>query len=62
MTLQRVKGLYVFTCDGHRCNESLETDTDDFGDALIIFQATTDWHRDKEGANWVHYCEDCYEG
>lgn len=58
MTVQLVKGTYVFSCDG--CSEENETYESVFSHALE--KAKEDGFLPKrEDGKWFHYCGDCYE-
>jgi hypothetical protein len=56
--LTRIHGLIVFICDD--CNDHLETETDDWDDAITQFR-TERWHssKDDETGTWSHQCADC---
>lgn len=63
MTLQRqfnkgVRGEVVFECDG--CDDTLETGTDEFGEAREELKAER-WitRKDEDTDDWVHYCPAC---
>lgn len=60
MTLERIKGEIVFECDGKKCHEFLETNTDDFGEALGELE-TAGWLTRRYANAWVHVCPDCQE-
>ncbi len=49
----------LFICNN--CNDKLETDTDQFPDALVTLKQEG-WLATKDGqGNWVHYCDCCRE-
>lgn len=56
MSLDRIKGDIVWTCD--ECDDTLETSTDDFAEARNDLRAAG-WATTKEGEDWVHKCPDC---
>jgi hypothetical protein len=56
MSLERIHGDVVFTCDA--CDGTLETKTGDFGDARIELK-DAGWKTAKAGDAWVHRCTSC---
>jgi hypothetical protein len=57
MILKRGKE-FVFECDA--CGDNLETDEDEFHDALNFFK-DADWRAEKFDDVWVHHCFGCAE-
>lgn len=62
MTMERNDGQLVFRCDGRRCSEFIETDTNDFHDALN-FAKSNGWKpiKDEASGEWEHECPECAE-
>lgn len=56
MTIERRSGNVVFVCD--TCEDELETNTDDWSDALAIAKRE-DWKFEKVGRDWIHGCPRC---
>lgn len=55
--IQREDGLLIFFCD--ECPETIETDTDDFRDALDTIK-TDGWRVTKDADDeWIHLCPEC---
>lgn len=54
--IQRHEGQVVFECDA--CPEELETECDDFQEALAVFKRDG-WRVEKVGDEWVHTCPSC---
>lgn len=60
--IDRDHGYISFICDGDRCFECFETDERDWDKALAAFKAEwPKWHMTKEGDEWHHYCQDCWQ-
>lgn len=63
MTIERIKDWrtddrnIVLHCDGKRCAETLNTELDDFEDAMDEARIQG-WTMRKEGGDWKHYCPD----
>lgn len=57
MSLDRVKGLIVFHCDGG-CGDSFEADTRDFDDARSDLKRQS-WLTKKVADEWCHFCPTC---
>jgi hypothetical protein len=45
----------VFHCDGRRCAEVINTELEDFEDALDEMRSKG-WTTRNEGGEWRHYC------
>lgn len=56
--LTKIHGKHCFECDN--CGDTLESDTDDFPDALRIMRSQN-WQAKKIGQDWVHTCFGCTE-
>lgn len=58
MTLHRQRREIVFECDA--CADTLDTGTDDFGDARAELSAER-WQtrKDEDTDEWNHYCPSC---
>lgn len=56
MSMERVKGEIVFTCD--ECDDVLETETDDFEQALAELREA-DWKPVSTDEGWIHLCDLC---
>jgi hypothetical protein len=55
--ITRIRGKIVFECDA--CDEILDTDTDDFPEALRTLRGD-DWKSEKVGDDWTHLCPRCH--
>lgn len=59
MTLEMVLGLGVIHCD--ECSECIETEKDNFKDAIVVaHQAKWVSFRGPDG-KWAHACPSCHE-
>lgn len=56
--LDRVHGLIVFECDGLKCHEALETETNNFNEARDML-AEAGWETRRIDSEWQHICYDC---
>jgi hypothetical protein len=56
MSVERVKGELVFTCD--ECDDTLETGTDEFAEGLQELK-DAGWGTGRTGTTWVHRCPTC---
>jgi hypothetical protein len=56
--LDRIHGKIVWECDGPKCHESIETETNDFNTARDML-AEADWETRQVGNEWQHVCSDC---
>lgn len=55
MTIERIKNNVAFHCDLRGCNDSLETEEDDFKEASEEAKRA-DWQfRNRDGV-WKHFC------
>jgi hypothetical protein len=55
--IQKENGLIIFFCDG--CPEYIETDTEDFHDALDTIKRN-EWRVTKDAEDeWIHLCSVC---
>jgi hypothetical protein len=67
MTLERSHrgggGYIIFRCDSQGCYDSVNTHTDDFGEALTMLRVerwTTTPVTDKNHVlTWEHFCQQC---
>lgn len=50
----------IFECDGLRCNESLDTATYNFTNALDRMREAG-WITTNRGGSWEHFCAACQE-
>ncbi len=55
--IDRQQNLIIFICDS--CDEFLETETDDFQEALSVLRSNN-WTAKKAG-EWQHICDNCRE-
>lgn len=58
MSVERILGDVVFTCDD--CSDLLETDTEDFSEANGV-RLDAGWTalQSTTNGNWRHRCNDC---
>ena len=49
------KGKHVFQCDGPGCSEVIETNEDDFKEALKTMR-TEGWLARRRDEKWEHFC------
>ena len=58
MSIERVgwNGPITWVCD--ECGKKLDTEVEDFYDALDELRANG-WVSRNDGDDWEHYCEDC---
>ena len=56
MTIDRIYGQVVFTCDN--CGEALDTERVDFGEALAVLKLEG-WKSELVLGEWEHRCPDC---
>lgn len=54
--IERQSGELIVECDS--CSEVLETETDDFSEALADMRAQS-WTSKKIGGEWLHLCPAC---
>lgn len=48
----------LFTCDGDRCNEFIETDLSSLELAQVVLRDES-WVTKRIDGEWKHFCEDC---
>lgn len=63
MTIERQYGQIIFVCDRQtsaRCEESLDTETNDWNDALKRMTGAR-WRASplRPGPGWIHCCSRC---
>lgn len=56
MSLDRIAGRIVFTCDA--CPDALETDTRNFNEAREALR-DAGWRTIPNGSEWEHFCPAC---
>lgn len=59
MSLIRSGNTITFQCDGERCNDEYDGDSDQFNETLADMKRNG-WRvvKDRDG-EWCHYCPDC---
>lgn len=60
MSIDREDHRIVFLCDGKKCNEFLQPDTDEFSEAKQELDEAG-WATRKINNEWVHICPECLE-